>query len=338
MRNNNILTNKCIFVFQSAKGIFMKTKLGYIIGALFFLSACSPEEEKLLEINISVSVNEITAHSEGGSYKIEVSSNVDWTMDINYDDFSWCSVEGDCWVSDTVYIEVARSNSEAIKETFIVVRNRDVVNDYIVSDTIFVTQTGWSVPEEGVLINGTIWAKSNIDAFGTFAESPYHVGKLYQYNSPVAYTTTIYDEQNDYRNPVPAWTATPFSDTWMAENNPCPAGWRMPTSMELYALTKSGYTYNEALKGYFFGQNSESATKEDAKGCIFLSLGGKIADGEVFGMFAEGYYWAQDGHTLDENGYIRCPYLAFQNDNNSVKFTIATTPVKNAFSIRCVKE
>ena len=313
-------------------------QLFIVISVLFWLSACSPEEVKLPEITLSVSTNEIVVPSEGSSYKVVVNSNVDWTIDINYNDFSWCAVEGNCLVSDTVYIEVARSSSETAKKTFIVVRNRDVVNNYIVCDTIFVTQTGWTVPKEGILINGTIWAKYNVDDFGAFTENSYETGRLYQYNNATGYTTVIHDEQNGFRNPVPAWEAAPFSDIWLSKNNPCPAGWRIPTSSELYALIKSGYTYYEPLKGYFFGPNSESATKENTQNCIFLPAGGKIGDGNVESLFKEGYYWAEDGHSLDENGYIRCPYLVFFNDNNSVRFTIATTPIKNAYSIRCVKE
>jgi len=308
-----------------------------IIIAFLFFFACN-EEEKPPIIEISVSTNEIVVPPEGGSYKVIVSSNVDWEVNINYSDFSWCSVNGNSQINDTIYIEVARNNVAATKKTDMKVSNSNVINDNIVFETITITQQGWAVPEDGVLINGIIWAKCNVDDFGTFAESPYHTGKLYQYNDAIGYTTVICDEINGNRKPVPAWIPNTFSDTWQPENNPCPAGWRMPTSGELYALSKSGYTYNDELNGYFLGANSEFATREDAKDCIFIPAAGKIENGDVSKMFEEGYYWAQDGRSIDDEGYIKSMFLKIYDDDIPVKFVAGITLTIDAYSIRCVKE
>ena len=309
----------------------MKFKLLFIaLCVLFCFWGCTPEEKPEI-IELSVSTRTIMAPSEGGSYKVAVSSNVGWQLEIDYDNYNWCSVEVDWLKNDTIYIAVSRISSETPRETRIIVQAGNAKNDNVVSDTITVRQEAWIVPEEGVLIGSTVWAACNVGDFGTFAESPYHAGKLYRFNDATAYTA----------NPLfPAWNPAAPSETWLPENNPCPAGWRLPTANEIYALVKSGYRYDETLNGFFFGRNSESATREDSKGCVFLPAGGFIKNGKVEELFSSGCYWVDNGCTIDgESVYYQ--YMQFSGNSESSQaeyVSINTYNIQYAFSIRCVKE
>jgi len=79
----------------------------------------------------------------------------------------------------------------------------------------------------GVSINGVIWAKCNVDAFGTFAAAPESYGMFYQWNRRTGWSST------DPLTSSPAgavWNSSiPTGDVWTAANDPCPTGWRVPT-------------------------------------------------------------------------------------------------------------
>ena len=298
---------------------------------LFCFSGCTPEEEPEV-IKLSISTRTITVSSEGGSYKVLVTSNADWEAEFDYNDFHWCAVEADGLRSDTIYIEVSRIISETPRETRIIVQSSHTQQRTLaVSDTITVTQEGWIVPEKGVLIGSTVWATCNVDNFGTFAENPYHAGKLYRFNNATAYTA----------NPLyPVWNPVVPTETWLSANNPCPAGWRLPTANEMYALVKSGYRYDETLNGFFFGRNSESATQADTKGCVFLPGGGFIKNGNAEELLTSGRYWVDNGCTIDGD-YVYYQYMQFLGNTEGSRaeyISISTYDVQYAFSIRCVKE
>jgi uncharacterized protein (TIGR02145 family) len=90
--------------------------------------------------------------------------------------------------------------------------------------------------EDGVIINGIMWAKYNIDAPDTFAATPEDPGMVYQWNRKLGWSSTdpliASDGSEDWQNPsvVPG-------EIWAAENDPSPEGWRVPTREELLSLT-----------------------------------------------------------------------------------------------------
>lgn len=108
-----------------------------------------------------------------------------------------------------------------------------------------------SVPADGVLINGLIWAKTNVDAPGTFAANPEDAGMFYQWNRKTGWSST------DPITSSPAdqsWGGIAPGNSWAAANDPCPEGWRLPTVMELDKLVypekvRSEWTTRNGVNG-----------------------------------------------------------------------------------------
>ena len=102
--------------------------------------------------------------------------------------------------------------------------------------------------DEGVEINGVIWATRNVDASGTFAENPEDTGMLFQWNRRKGWNAT--DKE------VEGWDNTNASGTaWYAENDPCPQGWRVPTLDEVFSLDTRGSEWinKNGVYGRLFG-------------------------------------------------------------------------------------
>ncbi|MDR0873068.1 MAG: hypothetical protein LBN27_06320, partial [Prevotellaceae bacterium] len=66
--------------------------------------------------------------------------------------------------------------------TLYVMKNGEVAYQSVVAEIdsiIFYNPSAYN-PADGVLINGVVWAKYNVDAPGTFAATPESAGKFYQ--------------------------------------------------------------------------------------------------------------------------------------------------------------
>ncbi len=90
--------------------------------------------------------------------------------------------------------------------------------------------------EDGVIINGVMWAKYNVGAPDTFAATPEDPGMFYQWNRKLGWSSTdplvASDGSEEWQNP----SSVP-GEIWAAENDPSPEGWRLPTREELLSLT-----------------------------------------------------------------------------------------------------
>lgn len=101
--------------------------------------------------------------------------------------------------------------------------------------------------DAGVVINGVTWATRNVDAFGTFADTPESPGMSYQWNRKTAWALTDIITDNTY----------PTGVTWEKANDPSPSGWRVPTKEELYKLLDTKkvtnmWTTQNGVKGQKF--------------------------------------------------------------------------------------
>lgn len=166
----------------------------------------------------------------------------------------------------------------------------------------------------GVLINGVIWAKSNLDKTGIFATKPEEYGMFYQWNRKMAWSNIseisdwdISDEQGD---------------VWTNENDPCPKGWRVPTNTEFETLAnenKVSYEWMDNRQGALFTDKITGAS-------IFFPASG-LRQSLVTNVGNLGFYWSSSA--TDGNGYYMSitNYRFYPNYYGSRSY---------GFSVRCV--
>jgi len=112
--------------------------------------------------------------------------------------------------------------------------------------------------DQGVEINGVVWATRNVDKPGTFTTKSEDFGMLYQWNRPVGWSTTNPIVNSDGGT---TWDSYGSPNTnWETINNVCPGGWRLPTSKEMESLFGAGglgATIN-GVNGRFLGTDSNT--------------------------------------------------------------------------------
>ncbi|MCL2290101.1 MAG: Ig-like domain-containing protein [Bacteroidetes bacterium] len=211
---------------------------------------------------------------------------------------------------------------------------------------------------EGVIINGVKWATRNLAAHGKFVENPKDHGALFQwgragdgheqYINADYPSGTVSGSENfdiygqivsthaaygkfirqstfpiDWRDPQDdaLWNVGNKDAPVKTANDPCPAGWRLPTQTELASLGIGEWT-NTPAAGRYFGSGDNS---------LFLPAAGcrRGDSGLLIAVGTHGYYWSSipvgtgayslNLHTLDYPDY-----------------TIYRRA--NGFSVRCVAE
>jgi len=152
-----------------------------------------------------------------------------------------------------------------------------------------------SIIDEGVIINGIIWAKSNVNSVGAFSDSPERTGGFYQWDSKSNKCTT---------------NCISFSTSWNEENDPCPTGWRVPTLTELESLGDGAWIEKNGVSGCQFGSGS-NVIFLPAAGCYLprFAYPYSFQDGGKCG-----YYWSST--KCDDNSDYAYR-LCFQNGYTS---------------------
>jgi uncharacterized protein (TIGR02145 family) len=138
--------------------------------------------------------------------------------------------------------------------------------------------------DPGVLINGVIWATRNLDAVGTFADTPEDYGKFYQWNRNVAWAAT---------GAVTGWDNTNSAGSeWTEANDPSPEGWRVPTSEQLATLLDASkvtreWTTQNGITGRKF------TDKTSGLSVFFPAAGYRTPSGGTLGSAGSyGSYWS----------------------------------------------
>ncbi|MDE7074350.1 MAG: hypothetical protein K2O69_04780, partial [Odoribacter sp.] len=175
--------------------------------------------------------------------------------------------------------------------------------------------------KKGVLYNGVCWAESNVDKPGTFAASPRDYGMLYQWNSKKGWlaTESIFDRDKQ----------TSVVKQWESANDPCPAGWRIPTIEEINfdrcENWMCGLNLATNIINYHHKHGSDTLT--------FPTFGPKnIGYNPTVATSTQGY-WSSSSDT-DDNSKVWM-FLHSRCGWGTVNFLV---PHDYAFYIRCVAE
>ena len=176
---------------------------------------------------------------------------------------------------------------------------------------------------DGVIINGIRWATRNVDIPGTFADNPQDAGMFYQWNRRVGWSST-----NPIVNSNGGTTldsSNPEGTEWYAENDPCPAGWRVPTREELQSLNSAGSIWitHNGINGRLFGTVAPNQ--------IFLPAAGHrfFTPDALLNVGARGNYWSS---TQIDGEFAQG--LWFNSGSVDVSWYWRT----NGLSVRCVAE
>ena len=145
---------------------------------------------------------------------------------------------------------------------------------------LFFVHCGERKASEGVVINGVRWATSNVDAPGTFAPTPESPGKFFQWNRRRGWNVTDETIEN--------WDIYYARGLrWNRRNDPCPAGWRVPTRRELQSLYNAGaeWVTQNGVEGLLFG---------NAPYQLFLPAVGfrEVLEGRLSSAGKWGSYWS----------------------------------------------
>ena len=202
-------------------------------------------------------------------------------------------VVGEVFPIDVTFLPMNVSNSTistvvwtSSDSNIVHISNNGIVTAITIGNAIITAQVGDKTADlhlsvkDGVRLNGLLWAKYNVDAFGVFTQSPEMAGKFYQWGRSVAWSTT---------GNITNWNSAPqTNNSWIEINDPCPEGWRIPTMQELQAsigqMSHILTTIN-GVNGRLFG---------DAPSQIFLPFVGyrDPEDGSLKEVGISGYYWS----------------------------------------------
>jgi uncharacterized protein (TIGR02145 family) len=187
-----------------------------------------------------------------------------------------------------------------------------------------ITVTSVEPEEVGIVINGVRWATRNVNTPGTFTSHHFDAGMFYQWNRKVGWSSTDpivnCDGGSTWDNSIP------IGDSWEPTNDPCPAGWRVPTRTEIESLVGHGEWRVEPAAGYYF--LSEDNT-------LFLPVTGyrDYPEGALLEI-SSGNYWS----STKESTKIAYSMGFSGGQFGGGFFGTGGNNMPNGFSIRCVAE
>jgi uncharacterized protein (TIGR02145 family) len=200
----------------------------------------------------------------------------------------------------------------SIFKIFIQSMKKIVLCCFLALGTLSSFNTCYSQTERGVLINGVIWARTNVAAPGTFAANPEDAGMFYQWNSKVAWpaigdigSITATDGSTTWNSSwTGGYTSPSSSDIWTSSNDPSPAGWRVPTLAEIETLLNTTKIISEwTIQNSVYGRKFTDKTTGNS---IFLPASGcrYFIDGMLYYAGSDGYYWSRTASTTNYSYHL----------------------------------
>lgn len=299
--------------------------------ALLSLGSCQKEDYKIQSNpdEFAVFPLAIPVAAEGGEYTLNITGHEDWTISLtgsntsaqNWVTLSQTSGQGAAEVKVTV-----TSSTSFVKNRQVVI---EVKNDAKTLRSKVIQKT-LTLGENEVLINGMVWSTVNLNNPGEFCSSPDEVGKYYQFNSKKAWnipggqgaTLEGYAvEESAFQDK--GWV----TNGWHKENDPCPEGWRVPTTAEFIAVWEKGqYKAQPAQTGFkvwgmvlgLAPEVAKTANKDNLKGLggLFIPQSGWINESGIHDRTwlacvrhgtslsdTHGGLYLSDGGYTDQNGW-----------------------------------
>ena len=195
------------------------------------------------------------------------------------------------------------------------------------SNSVLVTVA--ALPTSGALIGGVRWATRNVNTPNTLAANPHSAGRIYQWGT-LNGATHHWPATGD----VTGWNNSGDRVAWTAANQPCPAGWRLPTQSELEALGQGTWHTNwngTGVNGRVYPAGATAAQVMAASPtAIFLpTLGWRESDtGLLAGGFGAGRIWSNERANASS---------AWRMRYDSSVTAVINNLVSSGYSIRCVQ-
>ncbi len=271
--------------------------------------------------------------AEGESKDIAIAANIGWTVSSSqtYATVSPTSGTGD----GTISVTFAKNEGTEARTAILTLTAVGMEN--VTPVTMEISQ-GFTPPIPSVTVGGVVWATANLTAEGTFGATVDEIGAFFQFNSKIAWpgTGTITD--------LTGWTTVnQGAGNWLAENDPCPDGWHVPTQADFNKLTNgrelAGTAFGVKL-GFWYGDDATkvgTATVEEPNGCLFFPTNHgyrNSSDAVITGQNKrDGYYWSATGNTSTYSLQTAYAFL-WEGGNPS-----ATSAKNKNFggAVRCVK-
>jgi uncharacterized protein (TIGR02145 family) len=163
-----------------------------------------------------------------------------------------------------------------------------------------------------------------------------HHGDWYRFGAPIAsmYNTVAHDSNNSWDNLYVQSTGD-----WPTGSDPCPAGYRLPTSGEWQQVINNNSISDVGV--YQYSELNFGAGKKFGDYLVLPAAGFRGGNGALTARGNIGYYWSSTSSTIT-NGYSYLLYFGKIDSNigYSGTGTIVTGNASSGYgmSVRCVSE
>lgn len=322
---------------------------------LLLAASCTKQEAATQTPTLSISPVICNVEAAGGEYPISITGNDAWTVELtdwSTEEQDWCvpnATEGEG--TFTLKLQISQATSLTDTRSVIVAVKAKATGKTYQSK---VTQATLTLGPGEVLITGLdgqgrIWSVYNLAGKGVFETDIEATTAVFQFNRDKAWPfdpsankgkfggaepsdeTMVpvegfveacknYSEPHRTFNPDDATQAVDDADAWDDANDPCPEGWRVPTSWEI--IQTLGFSDDHCVtKDNFNGIRIYAGERGFTKDGFLVGWGQNVPDRinkdnivEEGGMFIPVCGWISDGGYIDRDWLITLWGATSHND------------------------